>query len=91
MSQPAPGHRGCHSRQCSVTLRHLKGGRGRRKQVPTRHPPLAEPQAGDPAMPSDHALLRARATFQSKRGSTGRCRKAPQRLYGEATAGSLKR
>ena len=53
-----------------VTLRHLKGGWGRRKQAPTRHPPLAEPQAGDPAMPSDHAC-RSGAAFQGQRGSTG--------------------
>ena len=54
-----------------VTLRHPKGG-----QVPTHHPPLAEPQAGYPAMPSDHACRRG-ATFQSQRGRTRRCRKAP--------------
>lgn len=52
--------------------------------MPTRHPPLAEPQAGTLPCPQT-TPVGAGPLFRAKEAALAGSRKAPQRLYGEAT------
>ena len=62
LSQPAPGHRGCHQSSAPSNSQVPEARTEQVETAPTRHPPPADPEAGSPAMPSDHSCQHG-ATF----------------------------